>query len=59
MRDLTPEQIIEVRARLTKTVREMAQSQSNSANRENYFNSCIKHGGTLGEVAIEVKKEFN
>jgi len=58
MHNLTPEQIIQLKERTIKIVRENASVQKTPVQRENYFNSCIKHGGLLAEVVNEIKKEF-
>lgn len=43
---------------MAQTIRENAKIQLTPQNRENYFNSCIKHGDLLGQVTEEIKKEF-
>lgn len=58
MNTLSPEQMEQLKQRTIKIVRENARMQNNEANRTNYFNSCVKHGNMLAEVAEEIKKEF-
>lgn len=56
--NLNPEQTEKMKLRMAQTIRENAKIQLTPQNRENYFNSCIKHGDLLGQVTEEIKKEF-
>jgi hypothetical protein len=40
-------------------IKNNALSQSNEQCRENYFNSCIKHGGEVAKVTRQVRNEIN
>jgi len=46
-------------AELRQRVLDNALAQKKPENRENYFKSCVRHGGELAIIAALVKTEIN
>ncbi len=44
--------------KITQNIQENIKIQNTIYNKLNYLNSCINHGGEIGEIAIEIMNEL-